>query len=262
MSPFNGASTQVGLRYMPSSNTWATTTLVLAPSARHHHVGVWSGSEMIVWGGYSGSLTSSTDGTYLNTGARYVPATNSWTAMTTSGAPAARRQATGVWTGSELLVWGGWSFSGTTQLLATGGRYRPSPELWTPTSMVGAPTARRRHVAVWTGSQLLIWGGEGPVGTSLASGGRYNPSTDTWTSMSTVGAPMPRVDAVAAWTGSEMVVWGGFGSDGGAYNPDTDTWRAISLAGTPAPLSAESAVWTGREVIFWGKENDVGVYVP
>jgi hypothetical protein len=37
---------------------------------------------MIVWGGYNGS--------YLNDGGRYNPAANSWTALPTSGAPAAR----------------------------------------------------------------------------------------------------------------------------------------------------------------------------
>ena len=62
---------------------------------------MWTGSEMIVWGGYNGSG-------YLNDGGRYNPAANSWTAVTTTGAPAARAYHTAVWTGSEMIVWGGY----------------------------------------------------------------------------------------------------------------------------------------------------------
>ena len=54
-----------------------------APTARYLHTAVWTGSEMIVWGGYNGS-------SYFNDGGRYNPAANSWTAVTTTGAPAAR----------------------------------------------------------------------------------------------------------------------------------------------------------------------------
>ena len=57
---------------------------------------------MIVWGGARISMP-----TYLDTGARYNPATDSWTATGTSGAPAARSAPTSVWTGSEMIVWGG-----------------------------------------------------------------------------------------------------------------------------------------------------------
>jgi N-acetylneuraminic acid mutarotase len=55
---------------------------------------------MIVWGG-SGS------GGFLNDGGRYNPAGNSWTAMSTTGAPAARALHTAVWTGTVMIVWGG-----------------------------------------------------------------------------------------------------------------------------------------------------------
>ena len=54
---------------------------------------------MIVWGG--------TGGGGLNTGGRYNPTSNSWTAVTTTGAPAARYRHTAVWTGSEMIIWGG-----------------------------------------------------------------------------------------------------------------------------------------------------------
>jgi len=73
---------------------------------------VWTGTELIVWGGYGD--------TYLNTGGRYDPATDTWVATTVSGAPSARRQHTAVWTGRELIVWAGRNES---SLFNTGGRY-------------------------------------------------------------------------------------------------------------------------------------------
>ena len=34
-----------------TDDTWTATSLTNAPSARYHHTAVWTGSEMIVWGG-------------------------------------------------------------------------------------------------------------------------------------------------------------------------------------------------------------------
>ena len=42
-----------------------------------------------------------------NTGGRYDPGTDSWTATSTTNAPTARYAPTAVWTGSEMIVWGG-----------------------------------------------------------------------------------------------------------------------------------------------------------
>ncbi|MCX7830581.1 MAG: hypothetical protein N2445_05935, partial [Acidobacteria bacterium] len=41
------------------------------------------------------------------------------------------------------------------------------------------PQARLYHSAIWTGTEMIIWGGEFD-GSYLNSGGRYNPSTDIW----------------------------------------------------------------------------------
>ena len=97
-----------------------------------------------------------------------------------------------------MIVWGG--FAGTN----TGGRYSAGTDSWTATTTTGAPTARYLHTAVWTGSEMIIWGG-----FASNTGGRYDPDTDSWTATSTSNAPALRVSHTAVWTGSEMIVWGG-----------------------------------------------------
>src|SRR5436309_1963710 len=81
-------------------------------------------------------------------------------------------------------------------------------DTWTATSTTNAPDGRLYHTAVWTGSEMIVWGGtNGP--DVLNTGGRYNPSTDSWAATSTTNAPVARDLHTAVWTGSEMIVWGG-----------------------------------------------------
>jgi hypothetical protein len=99
---------------------------------------VWTGTRMIVWGGsiydmYAGSYTET------NTGRIYDPATDSWKATSTTGAPPAASGHTAVWTGSRMIVWGGYSREGWR---STGGVYDPATDTWTLTSLSGAPSGR------------------------------------------------------------------------------------------------------------------------
>src|SRR4029077_5200805 len=99
-------------------------------------------------------------------------------------------------------------------------------DAWGDTSTINAPSARDLHTAVWTGSEMIVWGGTN-FSNHLNTGGRYNPGTDSWTATSTTNAPSARARHTAVWTGSEMIVWGGSGdSTGGKYNPITDSWTA------------------------------------
>src|SRR6266852_6044631 len=92
-----------------------------------------------------------------------------------------------------------------------------------------APFARTDHTAVWSGTEMLVWGGDNQT-TNLNTGGRYNPVTDTWQTMTTANAPSARFGQTAVWTGTRMIVWGG-GTDfytnvnsGGLYNPSLNAW--------------------------------------
>jgi N-acetylneuraminic acid mutarotase len=232
-----------------TNDTWTATSTTNAPSARGGHTALWTGSEMIVWGGVYSS--------YLNTGARYNPSTDSWTATSITNAPTGREWHTAVWTGSEMIVWGGYKYP--VGVWKTGGRYNPTTDTWTATSTTNAPSARRNHTAVWTGNEMIVWGGiDNLVGFSN-TGGRYNPSTDSWTATSITNAPSARVFHTAVWTGSEMIVWGGGGANGnhtGArYNPRTDSWTATSTTNAPSARRDHTAVWTGSRMIVWGGDD-------
>ena len=98
---------------------------------------------------------------------------NTWTA--TSGPPDGRGGNTAVWTGSEMIVWGGIGTGSFLTPLNTGGRYNPSTDNWTTTSTSGAPVGRSGHTAVWTGNEMIVWGGT-DGSNNLRSGGRYIPA--------------------------------------------------------------------------------------
>lgn len=72
----------------------------------------------------------------------------------------------------------------------------------------GGPTARHVHTAVWTGSEVIVWGGKEEENYTYHDGGRYNPAQDSWATASTPGAPTEREDYIAVWTGNEMIIWG------------------------------------------------------
>ena len=183
---------------------------------------------------------------------------DAWAATSTTGAPSGRTFASSVWTGTEMIVWGGVNFN-THTYFNTGGRYNPTTDAWTATSTPGAPSGRYYHSAVWTGSLMVIWGGNDISGAYLNSGGKYSPTTNTWATTSSTNAPTGRFRHAAIWSGTEMIVWGGWNQishinfgDGGKYNPSTDIWTATSNTSAPAARFAHTAVWTGSQMIVWG----------
>jgi N-acetylneuraminic acid mutarotase len=240
--------------YDPASDSWTATSLSNAPVGRVDATAVWTGSRMLIWGGYN---SAGQYGTLLNSGGAYDPASNTWAAISTSNAPSGRNQHSAIWTGSEMLIWGG--DPGNT-FVSDGGRYNPSTDIWQPISTNGAPSPRGQHSAVWTGSEMVIWGGV--YNTSANSIGyrddalAYNPTTDSWRPLSTSNAPSGRNGQATLWTGTEMLVWGGGNpqllNSGARYNPGSDTWFPITLTGAPIPRSAPGAVWTGSEMLVWG----------
>jgi len=188
-----------------------------------------------------------------NIAKRYNPATNNWISATSVNAPIARDHHGAVWTGSEMIIWGGFIYSFDHK--PTGGRYNPATDTWSATNVTGSPATRMWPVSVWSGTEAIFWGGlDGTFGNDFNDGGRYEPVTNTWTKTTQTGAPGPRITQ-GVWTGSEMLIWGGsFDSSGGRYNPATDSWKPTTKLNAPFERGGGrwSTVWTGSQMVIWG----------
>lgn len=227
-----------GARYNPVGNTWTPLATTGAPTARFTYATVWTGCEMLIWGGSQQPY-----------GGRYNPETNTWSVMSNVGQPSnASSNSPAVWTGEEMIAWNGF--------LATGGRYNPNTDSWTTVSSTEAPASRSNHTMVWTGSEAIVWGGVTGSATYLNSGGRYAPDTDTWSALPETGAPAARRAHRAVWDGENLIIWGGFNGEaignGARYSPETNSWSAIPSNAALSPRASPAMVWTGTHVILWG----------
>lgn len=269
----SGTPTPTPLPTPVFKNQWtAITSSGLPNPARYAHIAVWTGTKMLVWGGYESAV-----GHEINTGGLYDPTTNTWDPTSTTGAPTARAYASGVWTGTQLIVWGGETFGRATVETAfnTGGIYDPATNTWKAISTTGAPSARAGHVAVWTGTKMIVYGGlveSSPV-VYRNDGGIYDPVTNTWTAISATGAPtnMGGLNITAAWTGTKMIVFGmdsGGTETGALYDPAANTWTAMNKTGMPSRRVDPGFAWTGTKLVVVGGYynpnyiNDGAVYDP
>ncbi len=216
----------------------------------------WTGRELVAWGGRPCREGRCDDETVeaLADGAAYDPETDTWRSLAPSPlSPRSGATAT-IWTGQEVLVWGGRDAGGP---LADGAAYDPEADTWRP--LAAAPLSARSAQAVWSGREMLVWGGtvDATGRQVFADGAAYDPEADTWRPL----APSPlagRFDMVSEWTDGELVVWGGrAGSqnlgDGAAYDPAADAWRP--LASSPLSPRVVRGEWSGRELLIWGGEQ-------
>jgi len=277
------------LRYNPTTGRWtkgATPPGGCGPTATV----VWTGTHALLYGGQYGYLTTGPFGgssysyVHYDRVLAYSPALDQWTTFNETGAiPAGRDLHTAIWTGSRMLIWGGQAW-GQGQVgpelfdLNTGASFDPATGIWTAITANGAPGNRRGHVAVWTGTQMIVQGGtvdnRNPSAYStnnvFKDGARYNPATDTWSSIQTNGAAPQVAFANAVWTGAEMFVIGGYSYFPGAssgkpvpgsysYHPANNVWTdrgVYDLPSDPIVSRANCGIsWTGADVLVWGGEG-------
>ena len=182
-----------GSAYDPVTNTWRK--IAAAPvSGQQSPIGTWTGRELVVFNGWS------PEGTRV-AGAAYNPRTDSWRRI-----PSERRLsalAIAVYDGNEIHVLGArrdraFSFNpannrwrqlprmelGTDGLVAawtgnrliasgtTMGAYDPPRDLWTTLS--SSPLGHRDEAqAVWTGHELIVWGGLVPTPAGASTPPNY-----------------------------------------------------------------------------------------
>lgn len=176
------------------------------------------------------------------------------------------------WTGRQLVVWGGQSQDGYRQGAEDGAAYDPAADRWEV--LPPAPVAGRLGAsAVWTGREVLFWGGQAAPDRILGDGAAYDPAARRWRALP--AAPSgPRTGHQAVWTGREMIVWGGYPSccpvdsvlhdrAAAAYDPATNLWRRLS--DVPAPWSGDdgtavTAVLGDRPAVW--RQGRLAVYDP
>ncbi len=125
---------------------------------------------MIVWGGGTGADLG---GIERRDGGLYDPVLDRWTLFET-GTSRSVKANVGVWTGFEMIVWGGATGSSPEVYLDEGASFEPRSGRLTLLPMLDAPSRRTHAAAVWTGTEMIVWGGY--QGTSVAStGARYRP---------------------------------------------------------------------------------------
>ncbi len=129
---------------------------------------------MIVWGGYDDEeIYGPTH--YLNSGGKYNPVSDSWVMTSLSNAPLARGGHSAVWTSAEMIVWGGQTNKPDSRYPRIGGLYDPVNDAWFYTTTLDSPEGRDSHTAIWTGNQMVVWGGLADLGSNTVPGGLYTP---------------------------------------------------------------------------------------
>ena len=150
-----------------------------------------------------------------------------------------------------MIVWGGTDDVGDLEHRRpvrpgdghVGARRRRAP---------GVPAGRDEHTAVWTGTEMIVWGGSSGA-ADLNTGGRYNP-VDRHLDGDVDGrgrpAGSPRSHGGVDRDGDDRLGRAGRrrrSNTGGRYDPATDTWtRDVDGRGRPVGARDHTAVWTGR----------------
>lgn len=217
---------------------------------RAGHVGVWTGEEVLIYGGVTGSVSVPP----LTTGLGFDPGEGSWRSLKPSPEGVSSwptRRA--VWTGTEMIIAGRTPYEDGEELLLM--QYSPSDDEW---RVAPFPEGRRAIGAmVWTGAEVIVAGGDLHYPDDHAWA--FNPITRTWRELPNSG--LREVEGIeGAWTGTEAIFIGGYVHPGmttaAAYNPELDSWR--SLTEPPEWIDHHEMVWTGEQVIVYSGNTGPG----
>ncbi|MEX1005457.1 MAG: hypothetical protein WD156_08815 [Acidimicrobiia bacterium] len=204
---------------------------------RAGHAAVWTGTELLIVGGTTGT-------------AEPLPIALRLDGSTRSLAPPPRplgwhEGMDTFWTGDRLIVVVGGSQDLPGMIVLT---YTPETDSWTESEPL--PSGLYLGGVTWTGSELLFVGGvhNGPNDQAW----RYTLATGEWARLPDPGIePVEGMEGV--WTGTEAVFYGGYAgageSPGVAWNPAAGTWRALPATGRGNHIQGHRMVWTGDRVI-------------
>jgi hypothetical protein len=164
-----------------------------------------------------------------------------------------------VWTGHELVIWGGGA-SDQSSAFGDGAAFDPEAGTWRTLAAAVGVAPRFDALPLWTGREMLIIGGSEPQGAVAANDAAYDPSTDRWRILAPRPAPIARPGAMGStalsgvWTGTEAIVVSSSGATA-SYDPAADRWRSLETLPEPAPrqIAAVFPVWTGDHLLLWAE---------
>jgi hypothetical protein len=240
--------------YDPATNTWTLVTAIAnAPSPRWGATAVWTGTEILVYGG-----RATTSGAALMSGASYDPATGQWSPIATGSV--GHVHPVGGASSSQAVFWGGWGAT-TATLVGTAERYTVAANSWQAASTTpSSPGALQDPAWAFTGTDLYLWGGLSGGITRTNQAWSYSLTTNSWTSLTATGTTA-RSGAFGAWDTHSFFAWAGR-STTGATNTGWyyygGVWTAMGGTGAPTARYAmhRQAGWTfvleAGNIVFLG----------
>lgn len=224
------ASVVLSLTLAPSIGSAVSTADTTLPRPLSAASGVWTGSQIFIFGGNSSGLSDEI--------VRYDP-DDSQTHIMAETLPSGRHRMSTAWDGRTVWLFGGIGPGATDQILS----YAPGSDDLT-VSDATLPSPRGATSAVWAGDVAYVFGGKGE--TILDEVVRFDPGTGQTEVVANLSEPLHRTSAV--WTGERAYIFGGLDTSGDetdtihVFSPDSE--EVFQLSETlPEPVSGSAAAW-------------------
>lgn len=219
---FDRKQEKSGALFDPVTGEWKPISTNQAPERNREQGWAWTGTSLYTFGNRDDG-----GGQVTNAFHRYDPATDTWEAITALEAPAARSNAFMIWTGTGVLVWGGWNKDRVG--MNDGAAFVPDQPTWTPLSTAQPPSARgcepfRSGWKAWTGDRMIVAGGA-DINLVTKDLALYDPDSDpnlAWSPAIEWDPSHPHEYGVGVWSGKELILWGG--TDGSLPTAGGSRW--------------------------------------
>ena len=194
----------------PATGTWRK--LATAPiGPRYSPVLVWTGTKLVVWGGSERNQPG-----IESTGAIFDPVKNKWTRM--ADAPHGLNLASGVWTGTRVLVFGSLLNGGNHADTSTsvGETYDLATDRWreiAPSNLSPQATS-----AMWAGGRLVAWDYNDRWQT-------YDPARDRWSATARMPLGFSECYPDSVLVGTAMFAF--FCGQAALYDAATNAWSKV-----------------------------------
>jgi len=198
---------------------------------------VWTGSRMLVWGG-------TRQGRERSDGAAYDPVTRTWRRLPDAPAGTEGGYGAAAWTPEGMVVFAANSPDGpvgTAVYDLQANRWRSLP--------AGPLGIRESYASVWTGTELLVVGGNSGDALAKPTGALLDPRTGAWRVPRTLAALPGLMPSGAVWTGTRALVAGLLRNRTPvllSFDPRTNALRRTALPEAGLALVG----WTGSRALF------------